>query len=79
MVVALASLPCPPRQMLDQEVAQYLWDNYLGGTSANRPLGSAFLDGINFDISEEATTTKMAWQNSYDVQNNYSRQVKSIV
>ncbi|XP_078151329.1 hevamine-A-like [Carex rostrata] len=33
-----------------QKVAQYLWDNYLGGTSSNRPLGSAILDGIDFDI-----------------------------
>jgi chitinase len=31
-------------------VAQYLWKNYLGGTSNNRPLGSAVLDGIDFDI-----------------------------
>ncbi|KAF3340088.1 hevamine-A-like protein [Carex littledalei] len=33
-----------------QNVAQYLWNNYLGGTSSNRPLGSAVLDGIDFDI-----------------------------
>jgi chitinase len=32
------------------KVAQYLWNNYLGGKSFNRPLGSAILDGIDFDI-----------------------------
>nr|GME02994.1 acidic endochitinase-like [Ipomoea batatas] len=31
-------------------VAQYLWDNFLGGESASRPLGDASLDGIDFDI-----------------------------
>ncbi|KAJ3695177.1 hypothetical protein LUZ60_000554 [Juncus effusus] len=33
-----------------QTVAQYLWNNYLSGSSSNRPLGSAILDGIDFDI-----------------------------
>lgn len=32
------------------EVANYLWNNFLGGQSSNRPLGSAVLDGIDFDI-----------------------------
>ncbi|XP_008791482.1 hevamine-A-like [Phoenix dactylifera] len=36
-----------------QNVAQYLWDNFLGGSSSSRPLGAAVLDGIDFDI--EAT------------------------
>ncbi|OEL32279.1 Acidic endochitinase [Dichanthelium oligosanthes] len=31
-------------------VASYLWDNYLGGSGGSRPLGSAVLDGIDFDI-----------------------------
>ncbi|WOL01504.1 acidic endochitinase SE2-like [Canna indica] len=31
-------------------VANYLWDNYLGGSSGSRPLGDAVLDGIDFDI-----------------------------
>ncbi|KAJ8747036.1 hypothetical protein K2173_003411 [Erythroxylum novogranatense] len=38
-----------------RRVAQYLWDNYLGGQSASRPLGNAVLDGIDFDI-ERGTT-----------------------
>ncbi|KAJ1689617.1 hypothetical protein LUZ63_013772 [Rhynchospora breviuscula] len=33
-----------------QSVADYLWNNYLGGNSSSRPLGSAVLDGIDFDI-----------------------------
>ncbi|XP_020184938.1 uncharacterized protein [Aegilops tauschii subsp. strangulata] len=36
-----------------QDVATYLWDNFLGGTGAGaapRPLGDAVLDGIDFDI-----------------------------
>ncbi|KAL9264580.1 Acidic endochitinase-like protein [Drosera capensis] len=32
------------------QVAAYLWNNYLGGQSDSRPLGSAVLDGIDFDI-----------------------------
>ncbi|GLJ20981.1 hypothetical protein SUGI_0383480 [Cryptomeria japonica] len=37
-----------------QEVANYLWNNYLGGNSGSGPLGPAVLDGIDFDI--ESTT-----------------------
>nr|GLL40582.1 acidic endochitinase-like [Ipomoea trifida] len=33
-----------------KNVAQYLWDNFLGGESASRPLGDESLDGIDFDI-----------------------------
>lgn len=33
-----------------KQVANYLWDNYLGGSSSSRPLGDAVLDGIDFDI-----------------------------
>ncbi|XP_078151330.1 hevamine-A-like [Carex rostrata] len=33
-----------------QNVADYLWNNYLAGSSSSRPLGSAVLDGIDFDI-----------------------------
>ncbi|XP_062207533.1 acidic endochitinase SE2-like [Phragmites australis] len=33
-----------------RQVAAYLWNNYLGGTSSSRPLGDAVLDGIDFDI-----------------------------
>uniref|UniRef100_A0A2P2N589 chitinase n=1 Tax=Rhizophora mucronata TaxID=61149 RepID=A0A2P2N589_RHIMU len=33
-----------------RQVANYLWNNYLGGQSNSRPLGDAVLDGIDFDI-----------------------------
>jgi chitinase len=32
------------------QVAMYLWNSFLGGTSSSRPLGDAILDGIDFDI-----------------------------
>ncbi|KNA08634.1 hypothetical protein SOVF_160890 [Spinacia oleracea] len=32
------------------QVADYLWNTYLGGQSTSRPLGDAVLDGIDFDI-----------------------------
>ncbi|XP_031484084.1 hevamine-A-like [Nymphaea colorata] len=33
-------------------VSNYLWNNFLGGKSSSRPLGSAVLDGIDFDIEK---------------------------
>ena len=33
-----------------KKTAKYLWNNFLGGHSAHRPLGPAVLDGIDFDI-----------------------------
>ncbi|XVF09985.1 hypothetical protein REPUB_Repub07fG0145200 [Reevesia pubescens] len=38
-----------------QKVAAYLYNNFLGGRSASRPLGSAVLDGIDFDIELGST------------------------
>ncbi|XP_076930054.1 acidic endochitinase-like [Bidens hawaiensis] len=35
-----------------QQVADYLWNNYLGGQSGIRPFGDAVLDGIDFDIEQ---------------------------
>ena len=32
------------------QLANYLWNNFLGGTSSSRPLGDAVLDGIDFVI-----------------------------
>lgn len=37
-----------------QSVADYLYNNFLGGTSSSRPLGDAVLDGIDFDIEQGA-------------------------
>ncbi|CAN1174521.1 Acidic endochitinase [Linum perenne] len=41
-----------------EQVATYLWDNFLGGHSSKRPLGPAVLDGIDFDIEGG---TNMYW------------------
>lgn len=41
--------------MTCRQVANYLWNNFLGGQSSSRPLGDAVLDGIDFDI-EGGTT-----------------------
>lgn len=38
-----------------KNVATYLWNNFLGGTSNSRPLGNAILDGIDFDIELGST------------------------
>ncbi|TKY46427.1 Basic endochitinase [Spatholobus suberectus] len=33
-----------------RHVADYIWDNFLGGNSNSRPFGDAVLDGVDFDI-----------------------------
>ncbi|KAE8722682.1 Acidic endochitinase [Hibiscus syriacus] len=38
-----------------KNVATYLWNNFLGGSSRARPLGNAVLDGIDFDIELGST------------------------
>ncbi|GAB2293987.1 hypothetical protein Dimus_028203 [Dionaea muscipula] len=38
-----------------ESVAQYIWNNYLGGVSTSRPLGEAVLDGVDFDIELGST------------------------
>ncbi|KAL2904824.1 Hevamine-A [Bienertia sinuspersici] len=37
-------------------LACYLWDNFLGGTSSFRPLGNAMFDGIDFAIGQASST-----------------------
>ncbi|KAK4280187.1 hypothetical protein QN277_011842 [Acacia crassicarpa] len=32
------------------QLANYIWNNFLGGSSNSRPLGNAVLDGVDFDI-----------------------------
>ncbi|KAM5555527.1 acidic endochitinase-like [Rosa sericea] len=34
------------------KVADYIWNNFLGGQSSSRPLGDAVLDGVDFDIEK---------------------------
>lgn len=42
-----------------KDVAEYLWNNFLGGTTTGtRPLGDAILDGIDFDIELGSTSTE---------------------
>ncbi|CAH2049285.1 unnamed protein product [Thlaspi arvense] len=38
-----------------KNVSSYLWNTFLGGSSTNRPLGQAVLDGIDFDIEGGST------------------------
>ncbi|XVE58434.1 hypothetical protein DITRI_Ditri04bG0169300 [Diplodiscus trichospermus] len=38
-----------------KKVAAYLYNNFLGGSSSSRPLGSAVLDGIDFDMELGST------------------------
>nr|AAL01886.1 chitinase 3-like protein precursor [Trichosanthes kirilowii] len=33
-----------------RQVANFIWNNFLGGRSSSRPLGDAVLDGVDFDI-----------------------------
>lgn len=33
-------------------VAEYIWNNFLGGWSNSRPLGDAVLDGVDFDVEQ---------------------------
>ncbi|KAJ1381408.1 Glycoside hydrolase family 18, catalytic domain [Sesbania bispinosa] len=56
-----------------RQVAQYLWDNFLGGQSDTRPLGDAVLDGIDFDI--EGGTTQY-WDELVKALSGYSQQRK---
>ncbi|KAL5571522.1 hypothetical protein UlMin_021119 [Ulmus minor] len=54
-------------------VAQYLWNNFLGGQSDSRPLGDAILDGIDFDIEGGAT---QYWDELAKALSQYSQQKK---
>ncbi|XP_051117671.1 acidic endochitinase-like [Andrographis paniculata] len=58
-----------------REVATYLWDNFLGGKSANRPLGKAVLDGIDFDIEGG---TNLYWDDLARYLSNYGKRGKKV-
>ncbi|KAF8413269.1 hypothetical protein HHK36_001245 [Tetracentron sinense] len=58
-----------------QNVATYLWNNFLGGKSASRPLGDAVLDGIDFDIEQGST---QYWDNLARYLSEYSKQGKKV-
>ena len=57
------------------QVATYLWNNFLGGKSSSRPLGDAILDGIDFDI--EAGTDQY-WDDLARFLSGYSNQGKKV-
>ncbi|KAG9448353.1 hypothetical protein H6P81_014481 [Aristolochia fimbriata] len=38
-----------------KQVADYVWNNFLGGQSPSRPFGDAVLDGVDFDIESGPT------------------------
>uniref|UniRef100_J3L625 chitinase n=1 Tax=Oryza brachyantha TaxID=4533 RepID=J3L625_ORYBR len=57
-----------------RQVAAYLWNNYLGGTSPSRPLGDAVMDGIDFDIESGGG---LYWDDLARYLKAYSRQGRS--
>ncbi|XP_030446309.2 hevamine-A-like isoform X1 [Syzygium oleosum] len=58
-----------------RNVADYLWNNFLGGTSSARPLGDAVLDGIDFDIELGST---QYWDDLARYLSDYSKQGKKV-
>ncbi|XP_027110162.1 acidic endochitinase SE2-like [Coffea arabica] len=55
------------------QVANYLWNTFLGGQSGSRPLGDAVLDGIDFDIE---TGTGLYWDDLARALSRFSSQKK---
>ncbi|BFG22077.1 hypothetical protein CerSpe_083510 [Prunus speciosa] len=58
-----------------RQVATYLWNNFLGGSSSSRPLGDAVLDGIDFDIEGG---TNLHWDDLARYLSAYSKQGKRV-
>ena len=58
-----------------RQVAIYLWNNFLGGTSSSRPLGDAVLDGIDFDIEGG---TNQHWDDLARYLSGYSNKGKKV-
>ncbi|KAJ9139810.1 hypothetical protein P3X46_030508 [Hevea brasiliensis] len=58
-----------------KNVADYLWNNFLGGKSSSRPLGDAVLDGIDFDIEHGST---LYWDDLARYLSAYSKQGKKV-
>ncbi|XP_068314652.1 hevamine-A-like [Pyrus communis] len=58
-----------------RQVATYLWNNFLGGTSSSRPLGAAVLDGIDFDIEGG---TPLHWDDLARFLSAYSKKGKKV-
>ncbi|OVA06736.1 Glycoside hydrolase [Macleaya cordata] len=58
-----------------KQVADYLWNNFLGGQSSSRPLGDAVLDGIDFDIEQGST---QYWDDLAKFLSGYSKPGKKV-
>ncbi|KAF7826113.1 acidic endochitinase-like [Senna tora] len=58
-----------------RNVAIYLWNNFLGGNSPNRPLGDAVLDGIDFDIEQG---TNQHWDDLARYLSGYSKKGRKV-
>ncbi|KAM0937291.1 putative chitinase [Dioscorea sansibarensis] len=58
-----------------RQVADYLWNNFLGGSSSSRPLGDAVLDGIDFDIEGG---TVQHWDELAYMLSEYNQQGKKV-
>ncbi|GLT79710.1 hypothetical protein SLA2020_511870 [Shorea laevis] len=58
-----------------KQVADYLWNNFLGGNSSNRPLGEAVLDGIDFVIEGG---TNLHWDDLAKYLSGYSNQGNKV-
>lgn len=58
-----------------KNVADYLWNNFLGGSSSSRPLGGAVLDGIDFDIESGSTDY---WDDLAKFLSDYSKPEKKV-
>ncbi|KDP22190.1 hypothetical protein JCGZ_26023 [Jatropha curcas] len=58
-----------------RNVADYLWNNFLGGKSSSRPLGDAILDGIDFDIEQGST---LHWEDLARFLSAYSKNGKKV-
>ncbi|XP_050215060.1 hevamine-A-like [Mercurialis annua] len=59
-----------------RQFATYLWNNFLGGTSSSsRPLGSAVLDGVDFDIEGG---TNLYWDDLARYLSAYSNKGKKV-
>ncbi|KAE8716280.1 Acidic endochitinase [Hibiscus syriacus] len=58
-----------------RQVAIYLWNNFLGGTSSSRPLGDSVLDGIDFDI--EGGTNQL-WDDLANYLSGFSKRGKKL-
>lgn len=58
-----------------KNVADYLWNNFLGGKSNSRPLGDAVLDGIDFDIEQGSG---QYWEDLARFLSEYSKRGKKV-